>query len=503
MRVPIAPPAGLVSDETTFASPGAWADGNNVRFWRGKAQVIGGWTSASDSTLTGVCRSVLSWIDNDGESVIAFGTHSSLQVLKSGQLYDISPTGLFPGNIDSAGGPGFGVGGYGEGPYSGGLTTEWWARTWSLSNWGEGLIANPRGKRIYYWDNNTANDAVLIANAPELVTFAMVTPERQVLAFGCNEELSNVFNPMCIRGSDIGDYDDWTTSPSNNAFEHILEGSGRIVGAAMLGAYVAVWTDTSCYLGQFIGSGGQAYRFDLVAENCGLLGPNAVTVINGTAYWMTPDLTPYQWSLGSPPSPVNCPIRDEMVANFEIGQAEKAVACSNGRFGEVWFFYPDSRDGLENSRYIASSVYDGAWFRGELARTAATDAGPTAYPLWVDYAGNCYWHESGTSANGGEISWYIESSAQYIDEAQGRVLIRGIWPDFENQQGTVSLTVKYRAYPQAVERSKGPYALSAGVSKRDFLADGRIAALRFSGSSAPAFVRFGKPSFDVVATGAK
>jgi hypothetical protein len=90
-----------------------------------------------------------------------------------------------------------------------------------------------------------------------------------------------------------------------------------------------------------------------------------------------------------------------------------------------------------------------------------------------------------------------------VDEAQNRVLIRGIWPDFESQQGTVSLTVKYRAYPQATERTKGPYALGTGSEKRDFLADGRIAALRFSGSSAPAFVRFGKPSLDVVLTGAK
>lgn len=503
MRVPIVPPAGLVSDETTFASPGAWADGNNVRFWRGKAQVIGGWTSANDSVLTGVCRTILPWTDNDGESVIAFGTHSKLQVLKGGTLTDITPSGLAAGNIDSAGGPGYGVGGYGSGPYSGGITTEWWARTWSLSNWGEALIANPRGGRIYYWDNNVSNLATVISAAPELVTHTLVTPERQVLAFGCNEELSNEFNPMCIRGSDIGDYADWTTASSNNAFEHILDGSGRIVGAAMLGAYVAVWTDTSCYLGQFIGSGGQTYRFDLVAENCGLLGPNAVTVVNGTAYWMTPDLTPYQWSLGAAPVPVNCPIRDELVAHFEIGQAEKSVACANGRFGEIWYFYPDSRDGVENSRYVAISIFDGAWFRGTLARTAAVDAGPTANPLWVDYAGHSYWHESGASANGGEISWYIETSAQYVNEAQERALIRGIWPDFENQQGPVSLTVKYRAYPQSSERTKGPFALTVGAAKRDFLADGRIAALRFSGSSAPAFVRFGKPSLDVVLTGAK
>jgi hypothetical protein len=81
---------------------------------------------------------------------------------------------------------------------------------------------------------------------------------------------------MCIRGSNIADYDDWTTTPANNVFEHILEGSGRIVGAAMLGAYVAVWTDTSCYLGQFIGSGGQTYRFRLKGLGVGELGASKI-----------------------------------------------------------------------------------------------------------------------------------------------------------------------------------------------------------------------------------
>ena len=501
--MPLLPPAGLVSDETTFASPGVWADGNNVRFWRGKPQVIGGWSILHSTALGGVCRTLLPWTDNDGDSIIAFGTHATLEVLKAGALTDITPSGLTAGNIDSAGGPGWGVGGYGLDVYGGGSGTEWWARTWSLATWGEYLIANPRRGKIYVWDNDTANDATEIAAAPDNVTFTIVTPERQILALGCNEEVSTTFNPLCIRGCDIGDYTDWTTSAANNAFEHILEGSGRIVAGAMLGSYVAVWTDTSCYLGQFIGNAGQAYRFDLVAENCGLIGPNAVTVVNGTAYWLAPDLTPYAWALGSPPAPIACPISAEFVANFENGQIEKTVACSNSRFGEIWFYYPDARDGVENSRYIAVSTLDGAWFRGELARTAATDAGPTTYPVWVDYAGYAYSHENGNDANGGAMTWHITTSDQYLQEAGNRVLIRGVWPDFESQMGTVSLTVDYRAYPQATVRSKGPYALAANAEKRDFLADGRIAALTFSGTSAPSFVRFGKPSLDIVATGQK
>jgi hypothetical protein len=501
MRQIIAPPPGLVSDETTFATPGTYEDGNNVRFWQGKPQVIGGWAEALGSALTGTCRNAHSWTDNSGNANIAFGTHSALQVYKAGALYDITPSGLSAGAIDGVGGPGFGAGAYGGGVYGGGAGTDYWARTWSLSNYGQALMASPRGYGLYLWSNDTAVIASHVTQAPANITCMMVTPERQVLAFGCNEEISTTFNPMCIRGSDIEDYTNWTTLPSNNVFEQILEGGGRIVGARQIGSYIAVWTDTSIHLGQFIGAVGQTYRFDRVADNCGLLGPNAVTVVNQRAYWITPDLQVYGWALGSPPAPIPCRIRNDFVDNFVRTQSEKVVACPVGHFGEVWFFYPDNRDGLENSRYIAVSTADGTWFKGVMARTAAIDAGATQYPLFVDPTSYAYWHENGTSANGGALTWHIKTSDQYLGKAETFSLVRGLWPDFEAQTGTVNMEVYFRDYPQATIRTVGPYTLATNVSKKDFMAQGRIGAVKFYGSSAPAFMRFGAPSFDIVATG--
>jgi len=187
----------------------------------------------------------------------------------------------------------------------------------------------------------------------------LVTPERQLLAFGCNEEVSATYNPMCIRGSDIEDITDWTTTAANNAFESILEGGGMIVGAALFGSYVAVWTDTSVYLGQFIGAVGQTYRWDLVDTNCGLLGPNAMTVFNQTAYWVTPDLQFYAWQIGASPQMIPCPILRDFGDNMVGSQKDKVVCTGVSRFGEVWWFYPDARDGIENSRYVAMSTFDG------------------------------------------------------------------------------------------------------------------------------------------------
>jgi hypothetical protein len=93
MRVPLSPPPGLVSDDTTFSSEGAWEDGNNVRFVRGKPQTIGGWGVQFNDELTGVCRNALAWTETSAGLNIAFGTHSALQVYVSGALYDITPAG--------------------------------------------------------------------------------------------------------------------------------------------------------------------------------------------------------------------------------------------------------------------------------------------------------------------------------------------------------------------------------------------------------------------------
>jgi len=473
-----------------------------MRFWRGKPETIGGWSDALGESLTGVCRNVLAWQDNEGFLNIAFGTHLGLYVYKNGTLSDITPTGLAAGAEHGAGGPGYSAGGYGDDEYGTSSTDDYFPRTWSLANFGQLLMASPRGGTLYVWENDPLTAATEVTNAPDVITYMTVTPERQVLAFGCNEEVSGDFNSLCIRGSDIEDYTDWTTATDNNAFEHILEGGGRIVAARLIGSYVSVWTDHSLYVGQFIGDPGQAYRFDRTASNCGLVGPNAVMVINQTAYWISPDYQFHVWSLGVQPVLVACPIRNDFKDNLAAGQFDKICATSVSQYGEVWWFYPDARDGLENSRYLFVSTQDGNWSRGQLARSACCDAGPTQYPLFVDPTGPAYWHENGNTANGEALSWSITTSDQYINEAAQFLLIKGIEPDFEDQRGPVSMTLSLRKYPQdPTVRTKGPYTLAVGRRKRDFLAQGRVISAEFSGSSSPAFVRFGKPTFDVVPTG--
>ena len=498
MRIAFSPRPGINSDDTDFSGTGGWVDGSNVRFWQGKPQAIGGYADALEGeTLTGVCRNLFSWTTSGGIRLTAFGAHNALQLYTEGSLYDITPAGLAVGAIDSAGyGPGWGSGEWSEGTW-GSAASAYYTRTWSLDAYGEYLAACPRGGTLYVWEGDVAVDAAAVANAPDEITYILVTPERQVLALGCNEETSGDFNPLCIRGSDIEDYTDWTTSSSNNAFEHILEGAGRIVAGRLLGAYVAIWTDAAFYLGQFIGAPGQTYRFDRIADQCGLIGPNAVHITARGAYWVGTEGSVFFYALGGLPQQLPCPIGQEFIANLEIDQKEKVCAGGVSQFGEVWFHYPDRRDGIENSRYIAIGVQEGSgWFRGILARTAMQDAAIAPYPLMVTYGGTVYQHED---PEGTVPDAYVESADQHIDEGGRRTMITRMVPDFQGQTGDLSLTLNVRDWPQSAKTAKGPYTLTTSTRKKDFRASGRILSVKLSSSNVA--WRMGKPIFEGVAMG--
>jgi hypothetical protein len=508
MRIPLDLPAGLNGDDTSFAGSGGWADGSNVRFRMGRPQVIGGWEGLMATPLTGVCRAVFPWTDNAAVLNIGFGTHSRLQLWQGGRLVDITPaSGFAAGAIDGAGGAGYGTGGYGVGGYGLPSTTDYFPLTWSMAAWGQNLLACPRNQTIFAWTNNTAAPAAALPNAPANVTYMLVAPLNggyQAFALGCNEEVSGVFNPLCIRHSSIRDNTEWATTSSSTAREYVLTGGGRIVAGRMCGPYMLVWTSDALFLGSYVGALNAPWRFDRVGRNCGLAGPNAAVVAGQTAFWVSPDRQFYSYAVGGQPQPVACPVREAFAEGLAASQADKIVASSNAEFAEVRFDYPDSRDGHENSRYLAVCIGGpdaGAWHRGIMARTAFVDAGPTSYPVGVTYDGAAYFHEKGRSADGAKFAWFIESADDYLDPEKG-LLVREIWPDFKDQVGPVTVAVTSRMSPQGEETAVSA-VMAAGDAKADLLTSGRLFKVRISGESAPTACRIGKPVFDVAPTGAR
>jgi len=597
-RVVLELPPGLNNDDTTFAASGRYADGSNVRFWRGRAQVVGGWEAITTTALTGVCRKVFGWTDNSAVLNIAAGTHSALQLYQGGAVYDITPFGpptllgsnpltvtngsavvtvahvahgltsgnsvtvagsaavggitpngtftitvtgvdaytytftsnatssatgggtgvivtpqrvLPAGNIDGTGGAGYGTGTWSTGTYSSPSTVDYFPRTWSLSAWGQNLIANPRNGAIYAWTNNTGSRAAALSNAPVQTTYALVAPTRQVFALGCNQEASPyTFDPLVIRHSSVGNNTEWNTAASTTAREYRLPGGGRIVCGAVIGENLLVWTTGALFVGTFVGSLVQPWRFDQVGSECGCIGPNAFTIVGQRAFWVGPNLQFYAYTLGGEPQLVPCPIQDDFAENMAPAQTDKITVGSTAFFDEVRIDYPDSRDGVECSRYLAAHIPtlinspENAWFRGIMARTAYTDTppSPNSYPIGVDPSGGLYWHEKGQTANGAPIGWFIETADNYLDPDR-TMQVRTLWPDFKDQVGAIDVSVTTRFYPQATETTTSGQIMAPGQSKSDIRASGRLAKLRFSGYASPTFARLGNPAIDIAPAGGR
>lgn len=508
MKIPLELPPGLLGDDTAFAGGGRWADGSNVRFRLGRPETIGGWERLTSAALAGVCRAVFPWTDNAGALNIAFGAHNCLQLWRGGELFDITPaSGFTTGAVHGAGSAGYGTGGFGTGGYGQPSVTDYFPLTWSFGAWGQQLLGSPRGQTIFAWTNSAAMPAAPLANAPAKVTHMLVAPLNggyQVFALGCNEEVSGTFNPLCIRHSSIRNNTQWSTAASGStAREYVLTGGGRIVAGRMCGPYMLVWTGDALFLGTYVGALNQPWRFDRVGRNCGLIGPNAAVVVGQTAFWVSPDRQFHRYAPGGQPEPIPCPIRRDFAEELAASQGDKVVASSNAEFSEVRFDYPDRRDGYENSRYLAVALSGpdaGAWHRGVMARSAFVDAGPSAYPIGVSPEGVVFLHEKGRSADGAPFAWHIETADSYLDP-ETTLLIRGLWPDFKDQAGPVTVTVSGRLEPQSDAAMVQAVTMAPGAARADLLASGRLFRLRFAGESSPTGCRIGRPTFDAAPAG--
>ena len=82
---------GLYSEDSELAASGAYIDGDNVRFWKGRPQKVGGSQELATSKLIGAARGNASWAALDGTRYAAFGTACGLFLLQGSVLHDITP----------------------------------------------------------------------------------------------------------------------------------------------------------------------------------------------------------------------------------------------------------------------------------------------------------------------------------------------------------------------------------------------------------------------------
>lgn len=420
-------------------------------------------------------------------------------------------------------GGGWGAGFWGSGTWgnSGGSTLSQQIRLWSFDNFGENLLANPRGGEIYYWEpalgytsTNRAypvSQMVGASDTPVACNYVTSTDERHVVAFGANVIGETTIDPLLIRWSDQEDPAMWTPTATNSAGDLRVPLGSYIVAAMQTRQETLVFTDASLHSFQYIGA---PYTFSLqtLSNNTSLIGPNAVVTVNNVTYWMGSDKF-YAYSGRVETLP--CSLRRFVFNNIDMAQAQQVCAGLNEQFGEITWFYC-TKGAYVIDRCVTYNYIENIWYYGSLARTAWLDSHTRGTPFATNN-GILYEHEVGADAcddfygnNPEPITAYIESADFDLDDGDHFSFIKRIIPDIDFQSSTtdnpsVVYTLKARNFPgSSFDQSNDRTVVRTSSALVDTYTNqvwtrirGRQAVIRVESSGLGVMWQLGSTRFDI------
>jgi hypothetical protein len=82
---------GVNRENTRYTTEGGWYDCDKIRFRQGTPEKIGGWERISNTTFTGICRSLWNWVTLAGQNLLGVGTHTNFFIEQGGAYNDITP----------------------------------------------------------------------------------------------------------------------------------------------------------------------------------------------------------------------------------------------------------------------------------------------------------------------------------------------------------------------------------------------------------------------------
>jgi len=385
-------------------------------------------------------------------------------------------------------GYGWGVGLWGRNAWGSGANVpivqaqqDWW-----FDSFDNDLFANIRGGAPYVWLRGTATDPTASLNTraitlqayassqptpfdpdavPAVVTQLMVSQQdRHLIAFGAvpfGSTNPDDFDPLLIRWADQDTPADWTPMVTNSAgFLRASRGS-RIITALPTRQEILVWTDTTLYALQFLGTtdvfGLQEYAPDIT-----IAGPRAAISASNVIYWMGRGKF---YSYSGRVDTLDCTLLGHVFGNLNYEQLEQIVAGTNEQWNEIWWFYP-SAPANENDSYVIYNYTEKLWYYGKMPRTAWLDSrlylGPLASnnpePDAVTEAGLIYNHEVGVNDDVLPMVSYIQSNDFDLGDGDKFMLSRRLIPDVRFETSTaehpeVTFTMQWRNFPGSARRA--------------------------------------------------
>jgi hypothetical protein len=421
-----------------------------------------------------------------------------------------SVVGAYQINIglnDYVSGFGFGSGYFGESSWGGG-TAGFSAqlRLWTIDNFGEDMIANPRGGGLFLWDktNGTSTRAVnfsTLSGASDVPTIAsqiiVSETDRHILALGANTIGTSTQDPMLVRWCNQEDAAVWTPKTTNTAGSIRLSAGSKIIGASRTREEIIVFTDIALYAIQFIGPP-FTFGVNLVTQSVSMVSPQAAINANNAIYFMDEDnFYIYEGAVQALP----CTVRAYVFDDFNYSQVYKVFAAKNAKFNEVTWFYCSSSS-TEIDRYVTYNYLDKVWHIGTMDRTAWIDIGAASIaPLSTGTDNYLYNQETGSNADGSALTAYIESADFDAGDGNQFMFINRIIPDVSfygtSTDPTVTYSIKTRNYPLGtlVTATTASVGSSTGVS--NVRARARQMRVRVESTDEDNLWRLGDTRFDI------
>ena len=420
---------------------------------------------------------------------------------------------------------------------------------WSLSNFGQVLVATIANGKTFTWNAgiaarfttraSTSTSGFSTANNPTATRVTLVSPTtRHLIHLGTETILgdSTSQDDMFIRFSEQEDINDYVPTSINSAGSQRLQDGTKIMGALKAKETILVWTDNAVYTMKFIGAP-FTFGFEQVGTNCGLIGKNSAIEIDGVAFWMSSNgFFMFDGTVKSLP----CSVEDYVYNQIDTTKGQQITAGINNLFTEVIWYYP-STSSEYNDQYVVfnygEAMKGGVWYIGTEARTSYIDA--TIYPkpiatkfnssntgtfptvIGEDGLGQTtlFEHEVGTDQiNPDGSTTTVTSFVKSYDfdlqskqkgpdgKASGPAIsgetflaVRRFVPDFKNLQGDAKITLGVKRYPQQSETTTAlsPFTINSTTDKKDTRARGRFVNIKIENDGAGESWRFGTFRIDV------
>jgi hypothetical protein len=258
-------------------------------------------------------------------------------------------------------------------------------QAWFLANLGERGLVLASGGPLEMYQPPIENGPFLTTvgagspfTAPQMSNGMLVAmPQGQVILWGSETNTSpgvfgtGVIDPLLIRWSDVGTYDQYTASATTQAGSMRLSRGSRIMGAIQAPQATLILTDTDLWLMNYIGPP-LIYGFTIIGSGCGLAAPHAIGVLGRLTIWQ--GLKNF-WAYDSAVQSLQCTVWDYIFKDIDPVNALKCHAAPNSVTNEMAFYFPSKsmQINVDANLLLSSQLFS------DLAHWFLTNAGATRF----------------------------------------------------------------------------------------------------------------------------